>query len=196
LGTHLQLSFIALLLGGLVGIPLGIIVSRYGLLSRLSVNLVGVLRGIPSLALLFIFIPILHTGFVPSAVALTILAVPPLLINTEAGMRGVDRAVLEAGRGMGMTVWQLLRKVQIPLALPVILAGIRIAALEVIASATLASIIGGGGLGDFIFSGLSLGSSYSYLLLVGAIPVAILALLAEITLAYVQRVVLRRQHGI
>jgi osmoprotectant transport system permease protein len=146
--------------------------------------------------LLFIFIPILHTGFVPSAVALTILAIPPLLINTEAGMRGVDRAVLEAGRGMGMTVWQLLRKVQIPLALPVILAGIRIAALEVIASATLASIIGGGGLGDFIFSGLSLGSSYSYLLLVGAIPVAVLALLAEITLAYVQRIVLRRQHAI
>ena len=195
LGTHLQLSFIALLLGGLVGIPLGIVVSRYQLLSRLSVNLVGVLRGIPSLALLFIFIPILHTGFVPSAVALTILAIPPLLINTEAGMRGVDRAVLEAGRGMGMTVWQLLRKVQIPLALPVILAGIRIAALEVIASATLASIIGGGGLGDFIFSGLSLGSSYSYLLLVGAIPVAVLALLAEIALAYVQRTVLRRQHG-
>ncbi len=74
----------------------------------------GVLRGIPSLALLFIFIPILHTGFVPSAVALTILAIPPLVINTEAGMRGVDRAVLEAGRGMGMTVWQCYAKCRYP----------------------------------------------------------------------------------
>jgi osmoprotectant transport system permease protein len=152
-------------------------------------------RVIPSLALLFIFIPILHTGFVPAAVALTILAIPPLLINTDAGMRGVSRALEEAGRGMGMTVWQLLRKVQLPLALPVILAGVRIATVEVIASATLASIIGGGGLGDFITTGLSLGPSYTYILLVGAIPVALLALLAEVSLATLQRFALRRQQG-
>jgi len=195
LGTHLQLSLIALLIGGLIGIPLGIVVSRYNLLSRVSVNVMGIVRVIPSLALLFIFIPILHTGFVPAAVALTILAIPPLLINTDAGMRGVSRSVEEAGRGMGMTVWQLLRKVQVPLALPVILAGVRIATVEVIASATLASIIGGGGLGDFITTGLSLGPSYSYILLVGAIPVALLALLAEVSLATLQRFALRRQQG-
>ena len=108
-------------------------------------------------------------------------------------MRGVDRAVIEAGRGMGMTRWQLLWKVQIPLALPVILAGIRIATVEVIASATLAAIIGAGGLGDFITSGLSLGKDY--ILLVGAVPVALLALLAETGLSYIQRIVVRRQHA-
>jgi osmoprotectant transport system permease protein len=193
-GTHLQLSLIALLIGAAIGIPVGIIISRYSVLSRLSVNLMGIVRVIPSLALLFIFIPILHTGFTPAVVALTVLAIPPILINTEAGMRGVNRAVVDAGRGMGMTSSQLLRKVQLPLALPVILAGIRIATVEVIASATLASIIGAGGLGDFITAGLSLGRNS--ILLVGAIPVAILALLAEVTLASLQRFALRRQHGV
>jgi osmoprotectant transport system permease protein len=177
-----------------VGIPLGIIVSRYDVLARLSVNVMGVVRVIPSLALLFIFIPVLHTGFAPAVVALTVLAIPPLLINTEAGMKGVPRAVVEAGRGMGMTWWQLLWRVQLPLAMPVILAGIRIATVEVIASATLAAIIGAGGLGNYITSGLSLGKRYYYILFVGAVPVALLALMAELSLSYLQRVVLRREH--
>ncbi|MEO8288503.1 MAG: ABC transporter permease [Chloroflexota bacterium] len=193
-GTHLQLSFVALFIAGLIGIPLGIFVSRYNLLAQLSINVMGIVRVIPSLALLFLLIPILHTGFVPSATALTVLAIPPLLINTEAGMRGVSKPVIEAGRGMGMTYWQLLWKVQLPLALPVILAGVRIATVEVIASATLASIIGGGGLGDFITAGLARGRNS--ILLVGAIPVAIIALLAEVGLSYLQRMVVRRQHGV
>lgn len=192
LGIHLQLSLLALAIGGLVGLPLGIVVSRYETLSRLVVNVAGVVRVVPSLALLFILIPILHTGYVPSLAALTVLAIPPLLINTEAGMRGVPHALVDAGRGMGMTAWGLLRSVQLPLALPVILAGVRIAAIEVISSATLASLIGGGGLGDFITAGLTLGRNY--ILLAGAIPVAILALLAELSLAYLQRVTLRRRH--
>lgn len=191
--THLELCLIALLIASLIGIPLGIIISRYGVFARLSVNAMGVVRVIPSLALLFILIPILHTGFAPSVTALTILAIPPLLINTEAGMRGVDRAIIEAGRGMGMTGWQLLWRVQIPLALPVMLAGVRIATVEVIASATLAAIIGAGGLGDFITSGLSQGKNY--ILLVGAVPVALLALMAEVSLSYIQRMVIRRQHA-
>lgn len=191
--THLELCLTALLIASLIAVPLGIIISHYNLLARLSVNAMGVVRVIPSLALLFILIPILHTGFAPSVTALTILAIPPLLINTEAGMRGVDRAVVEAGRGMGMTGWQLLWRVQLPLALPVILAGVRIATIEVIASATLAAIIGAGGLGDFITSGLSQGKNY--ILLVGAVPVAILALLAEVCLSSIQRMVLRRQHA-
>lgn len=190
--THLQLSATALFIAALIGVPLGIIVSKYDLLARLSVNVMGIVRVIPSLALLFVLIPVLHTGFVPSATALTVLAIPPLLINTEAGMRGVSRAVVEAGRGMGMTGWQLLWKVQLPLALPVILAGVRIATVEVIASATLASIIGGGGLGDFITAGLARGRNS--ILLVGAIPVALMALLAELGLAYLQRSIVRRRH--
>jgi osmoprotectant transport system permease protein len=192
LGTHVQLSFFALLVGMVVGLPLGILVSRSKVLSQVSVNLAGIVRVIPSLALLFMLIPLLHTGFAPSLVALSVLAIPPLLINTEAGMRGVDSAMLEAGRGMGMTTWGLLSKVQLPLALPVILAGLRIAAIEVISSATLAALIGGGGFGDFINAGLTRG--HNEILLVGAIPVAVLALLVEVTLSYMQRVALRRRH--
>jgi osmoprotectant transport system permease protein len=165
-------------------------ISRYGLPARVVVNAVGVLRVVPSLAVLFLLLPILKTGFAPSLVALTLLALPPLLINTDAGMRGVDGAVIEAGRGMGMSARQLLFRVQLPLASPVIVAGLRIAAIEVIASATLASLIGGGGLGDYIQSGLSL--SRNDILLVGAIPVALLALLAELGLAQAQRAATRR----
>ena len=109
-------------------------------------------------------------------------------------MRGVDRAIIEAGRGMGMTAWGLLMRVQMPLALPVVLTGLRIAAIEVISSAALASLIGGGGLGDFINAGLTLGKRFNHILLVGAVPVAILALLAEVGLSYLQRVALRRRH--
>ncbi len=192
LGAHLQLSLLALLVGALVGLPLGVLVSRYEALSRVMVNVAGIVRVVPSLALLFLLIPVLHTGFAPSLAALSVLAVPPLLINTEAGMRGVNKAVLEAGRGMGMTPLDLIMRVQLPLALPVILAGVRIATIEVISSATLASLIGGGGLGDFITAGLTLGRNY--ILLVGAIPVAILALMAEVGLAYLQRIAVRRGH--
>ena len=192
LGTHVQLSFFALMVGLVVGLPLGILVSRSKVLSQVSVNLAGIVRVIPSLALLFMLLPLLHTGFAPSLVALSVLAIPPLLINTEAGMRGVDSAMLEAGRGMGMTTWGLLSKVQLPLALPVILAGLRIAAIEVISSATLAALMGGGGFGDFSNAGLTRGSNE--LLLVGAIPVALLDLLVEVTLSYLQRVALRRRH--
>lgn len=193
-GVHLRLSLFALGIGALIGVPLGIFISRNKSLSQIVVNMAGIIRVVPSLAVLFLLIPILHTGFVPSLVALTVLAIPPLLINTEAGMSGVNPAIVDAGRGMGMTAWGLLIKVQLPLALPVILAGLRIAAIEVISSATLASLIGGGGLGDFITAGLTLGSRYSHILLVGAVPVAVMALLVELALSYVQRMALRRRH--
>jgi osmoprotectant transport system permease protein len=185
LNTHLVLSGVALAIAVVIGVSMGIWISRYGLQARIVTNSVGALRVVPSLALLFLLLPFLGTGFRPSVVALTLLAIPPLLINTDAGMRGVDPAMVEAGRGMGMSFWQLLWKVQMPLALPVILAGLRIAAVEVIASATLATLIAGGGLGDFIASGLSL--SRNDILLVGAIPVALIALCTELVLAYLQR---------
>jgi osmoprotectant transport system permease protein len=192
LATHLKLSGLALFLAVLVGIPLGIWISRYGAVARVVVNIVGIVRVIPSIAVLFVLLLISpEIGFRPSVIALTLLAIPPLLINTDAGMRGVDAATIEAGRGLGMSVWQLLRRVQLPLALPVILAGLRIAAVEVIASATLASLIGGGGLGDFIYAGLSLLSTER--LLVGAVPAALLALGAEVGLGYVERAVAHRE---
>ncbi len=183
--THFELSATALAIAILVGVPLGIWISHYGAFARLMVNAVGIVRVVPSIAVLFLLLPSQGIGFRPAAIALTLLAMPPLLINTDAGMRGVDRSTIEAGRGLGMSAWRLLRKVQLPLAMPVILAGLRIATVEVIASATLATLIGGGGLGDFIASGLAL--SRNDILLVGAIPVALMALLAEVGLSYLQR---------
>ncbi|MDQ6693762.1 MAG: ABC transporter permease [Chloroflexota bacterium] len=189
---HLELSGSALAIAIVIGVSLGIVISRYGAFARLVVNFVGVMRVIPSIAVLFILLPLLHTGLKPSIAALSLLAIPPLLINTDAGMRGVDKAVIEAGRGLGMSSWRLLWKVQMPLALPVVLAGLRIATVEVVASATLATLIGGGGLGDFIAIGLS--QLRNEVLLVGAIPVALLAIISEVGLSYLQRRIVAQTH--
>ena len=185
--THLTLSGLALVLALLVGIPLGIWTSSRPSFGRVFLNIVGIGRVVPSIAVLMLLLPILGTGFPPSLVALTLLAIPPILINTDAGLRGIDPAIIEAGRGMGLPPVRLLREVQLPLALPVILAGVRTATVEVIASATLATFIGGGGLGQFIVAGLAL--SRGAILLTGAIPIALLALGAEALLAGLQRLV-------
>jgi osmoprotectant transport system permease protein len=116
---------------------------------------------------------------------LTVLAVPPVLINTYAGIHNVDRAVVEVARGMGMEPNQVLRQIELPIAFPAMIAGIRTAAVEVIASATLAAFIGGGGLGDFVTRGFALYDPR--IMLVGAIPVALLALISEAALASLQR---------
>jgi osmoprotectant transport system permease protein len=190
LWAHVQLSGAALLLAVAIGVSLGIWISRFGALARVTVNFAGVLRVVPSIAVLFLLLPLVGTGFWPSLIALTFLAVPPILINTDAGMRGVSPAIIEAGRGLGMSAWRLLGRVQLPLAMPVVIAGLRRAAVEVIASATLATLIGGGGLGDFIQAGLAL--SRNEILLVGAVPVALLALVTELGLNYAERAVVRQ----
>ncbi len=182
---HVELSGLALLVAALIGVPLGIIVSRYGSAARAVINLVGFLRVVPPVVVLFLLLPSQGIGFRPSVIALTLLAIPPLLINTDTGMRGVDSAIIEAGKGMGMSYLRMLRLVQLPLAMPVMIAGLRIAAVEVIASATLASFIGGGGLGDFIASGLTLNSNE--IKLVGAVPVALLTLGVGVGLDRLQR---------
>ncbi|HEX8219169.1 MAG TPA: ABC transporter permease [Chloroflexia bacterium] len=185
LWAHVLLSGAALLLAVVIGMSLGIWISRFGALARLTVNFAGVLRVVPSIAVLFLLLPVVGTGFRPSLIALTFLAVPPILINTDAGMRSVSAAIIEAGRGLGMSRWRLLWRVQLPLAMPVVVAGLRRAAVEVIASATLATLIGGGGLGDYIQAGLAL--SRNDILLVGAVPVALLALVTELGLNYAER---------
>jgi osmoprotectant transport system permease protein len=168
----------------LVGVPLGIWISRRARTAELVINGFGALRLVPSLAILFLTLPYLGTGFRPALFALTVLALPPVLINTHAGIRNVDRAVIEAATGMGMEPAQVLRQIELPIALPAIIAGIRIAAVEVVASATLAAFIGGGGLGDFVTRGFALYDAR--ILLVGAVPVALLALLSEAALAALQ----------
>jgi osmoprotectant transport system permease protein len=182
---HLELSGISLGVSILISLPLGIFISRRASIAQVTINFFNALRVIPSLAILFLALPYLGIGFLPSLVALTVLAFPPVLINTYTGMRGVDTAVVEAAYGMGMASGQVLRQVEIPLAVPAIVAGVRIAAVEVISSATLAALIGGGGLGNFITLGFDL---YNVsIMLVGAIPVALLALITVFALSGLQQ---------
>lgn len=191
LTTHLWLSTSALLVAGVIAIPLGILSARQASVSGTVMAAAGTLRVIPSLAILALALPFLGTGFAPALIALTVLAGPPILINTFLGFRQVPAELLEAARGMGMDFWDVLLRVEFPVALPAILTGLRTAAVEVVAGATLAAFIGGGGLGAFIISGLSL---YDFrLLLVGAIPVALLAVLIEVVAALLVRTSLREQ---
>ena len=183
--TQLQLSATALVIALVLCLPLGVVAARSRWISILSVNLFGTARVIPSIAILFLALPYLGLGFRPALIALTVLACPPILVNTSAGFSGVDSAIVEAAQGMGMNALQVLWRVELPLALPVVLAGIRTATVEVIASATLATFIGGGGLGDFISQGFA--TNDTRLLLVGAVPVAVLALAAEVVLGGLQR---------
>ncbi len=185
LGDHLLLVAVALGISLAICLPLGIWTSRSRLASLTFINLVNGLRVVPSLAVLFLAIPFFGLSFTSAALALILLALPPLLINIDTAFRTISPAVREAARGMGMTPWQSLLRVETPLALPVILAGVRTATTEVIASATLAAFIGAGGLGYFIVLGFSV---YSIpILLVGAIPVALLTLIAELSLSRAQR---------
>ena len=182
---HLILSIIALLIAMIIGITIGIICAKNEKISSIIMGIFNSLRVIPSLAILIIVLPIMGTGFYPALVALTVLACPPLIINTFTGFREIDRSVIEAASGMGMNEKQILRKIEFPLALPIIIAGCRTAAVEVVASATLAAFIGGGGLGTFIINGLGM---YNIpLLLVGAIPVALLAILSEVSFATTEK---------
>lgn len=183
--THVWLSSFSMIAAMLICIPLGIWISRKLHIANYVINAVNIFRVIPSLAVLALMMPLLGVGFAPAAVALTLLAGPPILINTYVAFREINPAIKEAAKGMGMTPMQTILKVELPLALPVMLAGIRTASVEIIASATLAVLIGGGGLGSYIINGVSM-MSKSYLL-IGAIPVALLAILSEIVFSFLQR---------
>lgn len=187
LGQHLLLVAVALSIGIAVCVPLGVLTSRSQTASLAIINAANALRVVPSLAILFLAIPYFGLSFKSSVLALTVLALPPILINTDAAFRTISPPIKEAAYGMGMTSAQVLRRVEFPLALPVITAGIRTAMVEVIASATLAAFIGGGGLGIYITRGFALFDNS--ILLVGAISVALLALVAEVVMGGIQRLV-------
>ena len=184
--THVELSLAALVVAAIACVPLGMWTSRHAAGTPV-VGIVTALRAVPSLAVLALMLPILGLGFKPALVALILLACPPILINTDLAYRGVDSAVKEAAFGMGMRASQVLRRVETPLALPVIVTGVRTAAVEVIASATLAAFIGGGGLGDLIIQGLQVNDTGE--LLLGAVCVGALALVAEGAFAILARLV-------
>ena len=187
-GVHLVLAALSTLIAAAIAIPLGILLTRRPKWQKPVLGLAGVLQTIPSLALLGFLIPLPYLGGIgarAAIVALVLYALLPILRNTVAGIDGVDAAVREAGRGMGMTDVQLLRLVELPLAASVIFAGIRIAMVISIGIATIAAYIGAGGLGTYIFRGIS--TLDSRLIFAGAIPAALLALLSDGILGWVEK---------
>src|ERR1700744_2589190 len=181
---HIGLTFISLIIAVLIGLPLGIWINRKKQFAGTILGIAGVLQTIPSIALLGFMIPILGIGAKPAIVALLLYALLPIIRNTYTGITGVDAAVKESALAMGMNKWQILFKVELPLAMPVILAGIRTATVINVGVATLASYIAAGGLGEFIFGGISLNNTN--MILAGAIPAALLAIIFDFLLSRLQ----------
>lgn len=190
--AHVGISFMALLAAAVIGIPLGYICAKNQSWNRWITGCFQVLRIIPSLAVLILLIPVMGTGIKPALTALVLLAVPPVLMNTAAGFEEVPEFMLETAAGLGMTERQIFWKVKLCMAMPMILTGMKIAAIEVIASATIASKIGAGGLGDIILTGLSL--NRTDLLLIGGVSVAVVSLLAGVLFRQLEKIVLKYQY--
>lgn len=188
--THIGLTFVSLLLALLIGLPLGILISRQTKLASSVLGVAGVLQTVPSVALLGFLIPLLGIGVGPALVALFLYALLPIIRNTYVGITEVSPLVKEAARGLGMTNNQVLTKVELPLALPVIFAGVRTATVINVGVATLAAYVAAGGLGEFIFSGIAL--SNVNMMLAGAIPAALLAVSFDFGLAQLQRLSARK----
>ncbi len=183
---YTKLCAVSIAFAMIIGVTLGIAVSRQPVVAFIAVNTSGLLRSVPAIAFLVIALPYLGLGFLPALVALAILGIPPILLNTSTGLRSIDPAIIDAARGMGMTRIQIMTRIQLPLVSPVIAAGIRTAAIQIIATATLAGIIGAGGYGEYIYSGLYQLDNTQ--ILAGALPVTILAILVEVLLGQLQRV--------
>ncbi|ANU15554.1 glycine/betaine ABC transporter [Planococcus halocryophilus] len=182
---HMYLSFVAVAVGIAIALPLGILITRYRRYAESIIGVTAVFQTIPSLALFGFLVPILGIGSPTALIALIIYALLPILRNTYAGIAGVDGSTIEAGRGMGMTRTQILRQIELPLALPFIMAGIRTATVLTVGIATLATFVGAGGLGDIIYRGLQ--SYNNSLVLAGALPVALLAIGFDQILKWIEK---------
>lgn len=185
---HVWLVGMAMLLAVAIGVPLGVLVTRRPWLARPILGGANVAETIPSLALFGFLLPVPWLGGRADRLAIAALALYallPIIRNTTAGISGVDRAVREAARGMGMTDWQILCQVELPLSLSTVLAGVRVATVLTIGIATIAAAVGAGGLGEFIFRGLAMVNNQ--LILAGAIPAALLALMADFLLSVLER---------
>jgi osmoprotectant transport system permease protein len=185
---HLWMVGWAIFFAVLIGIPLGILITRWPVLNKPVLGSANIIQTIPSLALFGFLLPAPWIGARAdrlAILALTLYALLPLIRNTYVGIKGVDRSVVEAGRGMGMTDSQLLWQVELPLALGVIIAGVRVATVISVGLATIAAAIGAGGLGEYIFRGLAMVNNQ--VILAGAIPAAIMALLADVGLGWLEK---------
>jgi osmoprotectant transport system permease protein len=185
LREHVVLSLVALLVAVAIAMPVALLIRNTRLGAAIAINIGNVGRAVPSLAILALALPLLGIGFASALVALTALAIPPILINASTGLREVNKDVINAARGMGLSGGQILTRIQLPIAAPVIFAGIRTSAVQTVASATLATFIGAGGLGDLIVEGLQ--RRGPEILLAGAISVAILAIITEVGFGALER---------
>jgi osmoprotectant transport system permease protein len=181
---HLFLSFVSIAIASLIAVPLGILLTRNQKAAETVIGVTGIFQTIPSLALLAFMLPIFGIGTTPAIIALTVYALLPILRNTYTGILGVEKSAVEAGKGMGMTSFQILYMVELPLSLPIIMAGIRTATVLTIGVAALAAFIGAGGLGDLIFRGLQM--MRNELVLAGAIPAALLAIFFDFVLRWLE----------
>lgn len=192
LREHIAISLLALLAAMVMGIPFGVLCIKSSRWYQWIRTVFNTFRIIPSLAILILMIPIVGTGVKPTVIALISLAIPPILINTATAFHSLPCFMMEAAAGMGMTETQIFWQIKILLAMPLILTGIRTATVEIIASATLAAYIGGGGLGVIIFTGLGL--NRGDLLLIGGVSVAVLSMLANISLSFLERKILKYRY--
>jgi osmoprotectant transport system permease protein len=185
LREHIVLSLVALLVAIVIALPVALLIRNTRLGAAIAINIGNVGRAVPSLAILALALPLLGIGFRTALVALAALAIPPILINASTGLREVDKGIIDAARGMGLSGRQILSGIQLPIAAPVIFAGIRTSAVQTVASATLATFVGAGGLGDLIVEGLQ--RSGPEILLAGATAVAILAIITEVLFGLLER---------
>ena len=182
---HFYISMFALLLAIVVAVPLGILLSKTQRIANVVLTVAGVLQTIPTLAVLAIMIPIFGVGKTPAIVALFIYVLLPILNNTVLGVKNIDKNVIQAGQSMGMTKFQLMKDVEMPLALQLMISGIRLSSVYVISWATLASYVGAGGLGDLVFNGLNL--YQPPMIISAAIVVTLLALVIDFILSLVEK---------
>ena len=185
LREHIVLSMVALLIAVAVALPVALLVRDTRVGATIAINIGNVGRAVPSLAILALALPFLGLGFNTALLALTALAIPPILINASTGLREVDKGIIDAARGMGLSGSQILTGIQLPIAAPVIFAGIRTSAVQTVASATLATFVGAGGLGDLIVEGLQ--RRGPEILLAGAFSVAVLAIITEVGFGLLER---------
>ena len=183
---HMQLSFISLFIAVIIAIPLAIYLTRHKKLAAVMIQITSIFQTIPSLALLGLMIPLVGIGSVPAIIALVIYALLPILRNAYTGLNEIDPSLNEAADAMGMSRWRKLIKVQIPIAMPIIMAGIRNAMVLIIGTGTIAALIGAGGLGSLILLGIDRGNNH--LILLGAIPAALLAILFDYLLSLFEKI--------
>lgn len=185
--THLWYTFLAVVVAAAIALPLGLYIGHTGKLSFVAINAANAGRSLPTVGLISLLVVLMGLGFMPVLIALVILAIPPILTNTYAGIRAVDATAIDAAKGMGMRPMQVLFRLEVPMALPLISSGLRNALLQVIATATVAAYVGLGGLGRLLIDGLAL-NDYSRVV-AGAIVVAALAIVVDLAAAYVQRLI-------